>query len=331
MEQNVNNIQLLPDDMEMATDAEKQQQVVMRPSTTYWRDAWRRLKRNRVAIVALYVLIAITLCSIIIPMVSPFTYDQQLRDETRQPPSMRHPLGTDQHGRDVLVRLMMGTRISMLVGLVSALLVLIIGATYGGIAAYFGGTVDMIMMRIVDTLMAVPSMLMIIIISIALHEPIKALLGQGGWFASILRAGSGLISIFAIFALMYWAGMARQVRGALMSVGEQEYVLAAKSMGASPMRIIFKHMIPNGIGTIMIATTFQVPGAIFTESFLSFIGLGVSVPMASLGSMASAALNGMQSYPYLLVFPAVMLSLIILSFNLLGDGLRDALDPRLRM
>jgi len=303
----------------------------MRQSTTYWQDAWRKLMRNKVATAALIMLVVIGVCSVVIPIASPFTYDQQLREETRQPPSLRHPLGTDKHGRDVLVRLMIGTRISLLVGLVSTALVLLIGATYGGIAAYIGGTVDMVMMRIVDTLMAVPSLLMVIIISIALHEPLKSLLSSGGFLGQISRVGAGLISIFLIFALMYWAGMARQVRGALMSVRNQEYVLAARSMGARPSRIIFRHMIPNGIGTIMIAATFQIPGAIFTESFLSFIGLGVSVPMASLGSMASEALNGIQSFPYLLVFPAVMLSLIILSFNLLGDGLRDALDPRLNV
>ncbi len=318
------------DDFELVTESERRQLDKMRESTTFWKDAWRILKRNKVAMTALVVLIIITLCAIIIPMVSPFAYDQQLRNETRQAPSLRHPMGTDMHGRDVLVRLMMGTRISLLVGLVSTFIVLIIGATYGGIAAYAGGWVDIIMMRIVDLLMAVPSLLIIIIISIAIRPYITDMLGKGGAFAVLASVGSGLLSIFAVFGLLYWAGMARSVRGALMSVNNQEFVLAARSMGASGRRIIFKHMVPNGIGTILIAATFQVPGAIFTESFLSFIGLGVSAPMASLGSMATDALNGIQSYPYLLIFPAGMISLIILSFNLLGDGLRDALDPRMR-
>lgn len=311
-------------------EEEKRQLEKMRASTTYWKDALRRFKKNKVAVTALCVLALIVVCAVVIPMVSQFSYDQQIRTETRQAPSFRHPLGTDMHGRDVLVRLAIGTRISLIVGFISTFMVLIIGGAYGGLATYLGGWAETLMMRIVDLIMAIPTLLVIILISIVMRAPLNQLIEQGGVWGQFSRIGAGLISIFIVFALFYWTGMARTVRGALVSVRTQEYVLAAQSMGAKPRRIIFKHMVPNGMGTIIVAATSQVPGAIFTESFLSFIGLGVSAPMASLGSMASDALNGFVSYPYLLLFPAVILALIILSLNLVGDGLRDALDPRLR-
>ena len=320
-----------PDEyFEQVAEEEKLQLDKMRAATTYWKDAFRRFKKNKVAVIAACVLFFIVLCAIVVPIVSPYSYDQQIRTETRQAPSLRHPLGTDMHGRDVLVRLMIGTRISLLVGFISTVMVLIIGATYGGFATFFGGWTETIMMRIVDLIMAVPSLLVIILISVAMRAPLNHLIEQGGFWGQFSRIGAGLLSIFIVFALFYWTGMARTVRGALVSVRSQEYVLAAQSMGAKPGRIIFRHMAPNGMGTIVVAATSQVPDAIFTESFLSFIGLGVSAPMASLGSMASDALNGFISYPYLLLFPAVVLALIILSLNLVGDGLRDALDPRLR-
>ena len=313
-----------------ADEAEKQSLEKTRPGTTYWKDAWRRLKKNKLAITAVVCLCVIILCAIFIPIFSPYRYDQQLRTETRLAPSLRHPMGTDMFGRDVLVRVMIGTRISLMVGFVSTVLVLIIGGIIGGVSAYAGGWLEVLLMRIVDLLIALPSLLIIILISVALRQPLEDLIGHGGFWGSFSRLGAGLISIFLVFGLLYWAGMARTVRGALVSIRNQEYVLAALSMGAKASRVIFRHMVPNGMGTIVSAVTVTVPNAIFTESFLSFIGLGVSAPMASLGSLSSDALNGMVSYPYLLAFPAIVLSLIILSFNVLGDGLRDALDPRLR-
>ena len=325
-----NRIVLKPDDIIPATEDQKQQLDVMRKGTTYWKDAWRRLKQNKVAMAAMFMLIFIILLAIIAPIVSPYTYDQQIRADARQGPSAKHWMGTDKHGRDIFVRLMIGTRVSLVIGLVSTAIVVVIGCTYGGLAAYLGGWADTIMMRIVDLLMSIPSLLIIILISIALRAPLKSLIEQGGPMSQISRLGAGLISIFAVFGLLYWTGMARSVRGALVSVRQQEYVLAAQAMGASGRHIVFRHMVPNGMGTIVIATTAQVPGAIFMESFLSFIGLGVSAPMASLGSMASSALDGFISFPHLLFFPSILLSLIILSFNLFGDGLRDALDPRQR-
>jgi len=309
---------------------EKRQLEKMRAGTTYWKDAARRFRKNKVAVTAACVLSIVVLCAIIIPIVSPYTYDQMDRSAVREGPSFLHPLGTDLHGRDVLVRLMIGTRISLLVGFISTFMVLLIGATYGGFATLLGGWAETLMMRIVDLLMAVPTLLVIILMSVALRAPLNRLIEQGGFWGQFSRMGAGLLSIFIVFALLYWTGMARTVRGALVSIRTQEYVLAAQSMGAKPGRIIFRHMAPNGMGTIVVAATSQVPDAIFSESFLSFIGLGVSAPMASLGSMASDALNGFISYPYLLLFPSTILAMIILSLNLIGDGLRDALDPRLR-
>jgi len=229
-----------------------------------------------------------------------------------------------------MVRLMMGSRISLLVGIVASAIILVIGSLYGAIAGYFGGKVDLIMMRIVDIIYTVPDILIIILLSVTLKHPLKRLAANVPAFAWIETVGVGLISIFIVFALLYWVGMARIVRGQILALKEQEFVTAAKALGASHSRIIRKHLLTNCIGTLIVTTTLQIPSSIFTESFLSFMGLGVSAPMPSLGSMAAQAISGIQSYPHRLMAPAVMISLIILSFNLFGDGLRDAFDPRLK-
>ncbi|MDD4772564.1 MAG: ABC transporter permease, partial [Eubacteriales bacterium] len=208
--------------------------------------------------------------------------------------------------------------------------ILVIGSVYGAVAGYFGGMVDLVMMRLVDVIYSVPDILIIILLMVTLKYPLKALADNIPWFGWINTIGIGLICIFIVFALLYWVGMARIVRSQILSLKEHEYITAARALGASSGRIIRRHLLVNCIGTLIVTTTLQIPGIIFTESFLSFIGLGVSAPMPSLGSMTSDAIGGLQSYPHRLLAPAILISLIILSFNLFGDGLRDAFDPKLK-
>ena len=317
-----------PGDLAPASAEAKQAADLMRPSVTYWKDAFRRFRRNKLAVVMFAILCIVILAAIFGPMLSPYTYKGQSRD-SRVGPSFQHPMGTDKLGRDIFVRIMFGTRISLLVGFVTMILVGIIGITYGGVSAYVGGLCDNVMMRFVDLMMAIPSILIIIILSVSMQDLFSALLVNKR-FAGLATMGSGLISIFIVLALFNWLGMARAVRGALLMNRNSEYVLASEAMGAKSKWVIIKHLLPNSIGVIIINATAIVPGAIMTESFLSFIGLGVAAPVPSLGSMASDALNGVISYPLNIVYPAAIISVIILCFNILGDALRDALDPRMR-
>lgn len=327
-EQTLKKLNISPDELLPATAEEKAANDQMRPSVSYWKDAIRRFMRNKLAMFMLALLIIIILAAIFGPILSPYTYKGQSAD-VRQGPSFAHPFGTDKLGRDIFVRVMYGTRISLLVGVVTMVLVCLIGITYGAIAAYVGGLCDNLMMRFVDLMMTIPSMLIIILLSVVMRDPLKAMLENPSMvaFASL---GSGLISIFIVLALFNWLGMARSVRGALLMNRTQEYVLASEAMGARSKWVIKRHLLPNSIGVIIISATGVVPSAIMTESFLSFIGLGVAAPVPSLGSMANDALNGIISYPLNMVYPAVIISLIILCFNVLGDALRDALDPRMR-
>jgi oligopeptide transport system permease protein len=224
---------------------------------------------------------------------------------------------------------MIAGRISIIVGVVAAAIIFLIGSTYGAVSAFFGGKVDIIMMRFVEIIYTLPDILMIILISFALDAPLEILADTPG-FEWLNIVGTNLISIFMVFALLYWVEMARVVRSQVLTLKESDYVMAAKALGASNGRIIRKHLLTNCMGTLIVSTTLQIPRAIFVESFLSFLGLGVAAPMPSLGSLASAAVNGLNSHPYLLLFPALFIALIILSFNLLGDGLRDAFDPKLK-
>jgi oligopeptide transport system permease protein len=316
------------EDLRAATPEERQSADRMRPSVSYWTDAMRRFRRNHLAMAMLALIILIILAAVLVPVFSPYTYKMQTQ-ELRQGSSWSHPMGTDRLGRDTFTRVMWGTRISLLVGVVTMVLVLLIGLIYGGIAAWVGGMVDNLMMRFVDFMMTIPSLLLIILLSVIIREPLQQMLTNPR-FSGIASIGSGLLSIFVVFALFNWVGMARSVRGALLMNRNQEYVLAAQAMGARSRWIVMKHLIPNSIGVVIISATAIVPNAIMTESFLSFIGLGVSAPVPSLGSMCSDALNGIVSFPMNMVYPAIMISLIILCFNVLGDALRDALDPRLR-
>lgn len=336
------SFQLDPAKFEPASDEEKAQQVQMRESVSYMKDAMRRLRKNKIAMVCLGIIIIIMLIAFIGPIVYPYTYSEQdpehrqyLRpmeysaDEIQRMEAgekvFPHILGTDALGRDYAIRVIYGTRISLAVGIIAAFIVIIIGIIYGSVSGYFGGKVDLIMMRIVDVIYSLPDVLIIILLSVAIRDMVR-----DSSSAIIMKLGAGMVSIFTVFGLLYWVGMARQVRGQILSIKEQEYVLASRAIGASPARIIRKHMIPNCVSVIIITAALQIPSAIFTESFLSFLGLGVTIPMPSLGSLASDARTGLMSYPYLLLYPALSIFLIVLSFNLLGNGIRDAFDPKLR-
>lgn len=336
---------LNPDDFLPASNEEKQSLVVMRDSVSFWKDGLRRLLKNKVAMVSLVVVVIIMLFAFAVPSFYPYTYEQQIRGSENLAPMkyseeeqaridagenvFPHILGTDKLGRDYAIRVMMGSRVSLIVGLVAAVIILVVGSVFGSIAAFFGGWVDSIMMRVVDIIYTIPDILLIVLLSFALKDPLEKL-SQTPGFGWIQVLGSNLISIFIVFALLYWGGMARMVRSQILTLKESEYVTAARALGASNSRIIKKHLLTNCIGTLIVTTTLQIPSSIFTESFLSFLGLGVAVPMPSLGSLASDAINGLNTYPYLLFIPAILISLIILSFNLLGDGLRDAFDPKMK-
>lgn len=349
MKENSNPISLhakyKPEDFLPASESEKHSQEVMRESVGFWKDGFRRLRKNKVAMVSIIVVLIVMIFSFIVPAFYPYSYDTQIRGSENLAPMhyseqeqaridagekvFPHILGTDKLGRDYAIRVMMGSRISLLVGLIATAIILVIGSIFGSIAAFFGGWVDLIMMRIVDIIYTVPDILLIVLLSFALKEPLRKL-AEIDAFKWMQTVGPNLISIFIVFALLYWVGMARMVRSQILMLKESEYVTAARALGAKNSRIITKHLLTNCIGTLIVTTTLQIPSSIFTESFLSFLGLGVAVPLPSLGSLASDAINGLSTYPHLLFAPALLISLIILSFNLLGDGLRDAFDPKLK-
>ena len=379
----------------------KDTEVISRPSMTYWQDAWRRLKKNKLSMIGLLFIVLMSLTAIFGPYVIQHDYSTQELTLANIPPSIEiykvtedvyfymhseyklfnvtaegvlgtkikeaqnnlnernrvydieghevildysfaskapeenpegvkfkifidgkevsvadkvrnktYILGTDALGRDMLARVIYGARISLLIALIATVVNFFIGVLYGGVSGYFGGRVDNFMMRIVDTIDVIPLLLYVILLSV-IFEP-------------------GLKSIIIALGSVYWVSMARIVRGQVLSLKEQEYVLSARTLGASTFRILIRHLIPNAIGPIIVSMAMMIPSAIFTEAFLSFVGLGVNAPLASWGTLASDALGGLRSYPYQLFYPSVAISLTMLAFNFLGDGLRDALDPRLR-
>ena len=424
--------ELTPEDFEPASQQERDDFIQDRQSVSYWKDAWRRLKKNTVAMIALGVIIFLFLFSFVGPLLVPYGYDQfstgaenlypyhyALEDQTRldeeiaarsesevmdvdtlienakaeaeakgetlssvdiamirakakvaskgqsehedtDPATVRkelgikkklfgysneelqrkaagekvfpHVFGTDMYGRDILVRVMYGARVSMAVGICAALLVLFIGALYGSISGYCGGKVDAVMQRIVELIYSVPEMLVVLLIATALKPILTNFVntGSGPMKEFVNTMGPNLISMFIAFGMLYWVTMSRIIRGQVLQLKQQEYVTAARALGASGGRIIRQHLLPNCIGQIVVTTCLQIPSAIFLESFLSYLGVGVSAPLPSLGSMATDALSGMYTYTYRLIIPSVILSVMILAFNLFGDGLRDALDPKLK-
>lgn len=288
------------------TDADK----MTRPSLSYWSDAWRRFKENKLAMVSAAILLVIILLAVFQPVFSPYEYDQTDYFALNQGPSAAHLFGTDELGRDIFTRCWMGARVSLLIALVVALLSGTIGILYGGVAGYFGGLADNVMMRFCELIASIPQMLWVVLL--------------------ILVMKPGVFPIIIAIGATGWIGMARLFRGQVFSLKESEFVMASQTMGAGSLWIILKHLLPNAMSPIILSMANAIPGAIFSESFLSYIGLGVPLPMASWGSLASDGANKLLTYPYQLIFPALLICITMLCFNLMGDGLRDALDPRMR-
>lgn len=283
---------------------------INRPVMTYWQDARRRLKQNKIAILSILILTFICFFTVFGPFFSNYDYTTQDLTRTHEISSFDHWFGTDELGRDIFTRVWVGGRVSLLIGLVGTVISLTIGCFYGGVCGYFGGKVDAIMMRIVEILVGIPYMIVVILASVVL--------------------GKGVSSLIIALCITSWTGSARLIRGQIIQLKESEYVLAARALGANSTRIIFKHLIPNTLGLIIVNMTFEIPGFIFAEAFLSFVGLGVQPPNTSWGAMASLGQQQMDFFPHELYFPAAAISITMLAFNLLGDGLRDALDPKLR-
>lgn len=280
----------------------------VRSGATYWQDAWCRFKQHRPATAGLVIISLLIIAAIFGPLFLPYSYSDQSLDETNQPPSLKHWFGTDNLGRDLLTRVLYGARISLAIGFLTSFISLGIGVTYGAVSGYLGGRVDAFMMRVVDIIYGLPFLLYVILL--------------------IVIMGPGLGPIFIAMGIVYWLNMARIVRGEILSLKEREFVLAASLTGAGPKRIILRHLVPNAMGPIIVTMTLVIPEAIFTEAFLSYIGLGVSAPVASWGVLASDGYASIRAYPWQLFFPAAFISITVLAFNFLSDGLRDALDPR---
>ena len=292
-----------------STDALRQGGLLRnkRRQATLWGDAWRRLRKNKLAIVGLAVVVLLSLIALFAPILAREPIDSQNYDTLYARPSAAYPMGADQLGRDVLSRVIWGARVSLLVGLVAQVIVLAIGVPIGAAAGFFGGKVDLILMRLVDVMYAFPTLLFVVLL--------------------MSMFGRGLDKIFLVIGLTSWVGLARLVRAQFLSLREKDFVIAARSIGANDMRLIMRHMLPNALTPIIVALTFGIPTAIFTEAFLSFIGVGIGPPQTSWGLMVGENQSYLRSYPWMLVWPSLALGLTMLAFTFLGDGLRDALDP----
>lgn len=301
---------LLPNAFEFNVNQNFDSDLITRPSVTFWTDVWRRLFKNKVAMLGLIIIVFITFMAIFVPFFSDYNYRGQDLANINGAPSSTHIFGTDNLGRDMWVRVWVGARVSLAVGIFGSVIPSFIGIVIGGISGYFGGKLDMLIMRFIDVAMCVPSMIYIILI--------------------MLYIGSGPVSIIIAFALTGWMGSARSVRGMILQLKEREYVLASKALGASSASLIFNHLVPNTLGIVVVSITMGIPSAIFYEAYLSFIGLGVAPPIPSWGQLSNAGIAVFRVYPSQLLIPSVLISLTMLSFNLFGDGLRDALDPKLR-
>ncbi|MCI7274679.1 MAG: ABC transporter permease [Lachnospiraceae bacterium] len=288
-------------------EEERNSEFIAMDSKTYLQDAWGRFKKNKLALISLIFLGIMILLAIFVPIISPYTYDG-MSDDVNIMPCMAHLLGTDKFGRDILTRLMYGARISLMVGFLAAILNLIIGVVYGGIAGYAGGKVDMVMMRIIDCIYSIPSMLYVILIMLVL--------------------GSNIYSVLVGISISSWIGMARQVRTQIQTLKQQEFAMAAYVIGASKKRILFKHLIINSMGPIVVSATMMVPDAIFTEAFLAFIGIGISLPQASWGTLCNEARAQLTQYPIQIIWPVMAICLTVLALNFIGDGVGEALDPK---
>ena len=328
-------------DFAKASDEEKRQQEVMGESTTFFKDGLKRLRKNPLAMGSIIVLVLLILVILLAPKnvhygyadivkgaqnLGPFQYsDAEQAQIDAGEKLFPHIFGTDELGRDYFIRVVYGARVSLGVGVFASLLVLIIGIIYGSVSGFCGGKVYMVMMRIVDIIYSLPDMLLIILLAVVLNEVLTPVI-KG---TVLSKLGVNMIALFIVFGLLYWVSMARLIRGQILTIKNNEYVLAARCIGTRNSRILTRHILPNCLSVIIITTALQVPSAIFTESYLSFLGLGVSAPLTSLGSLANDARSAMQSYPHRLVIPAVLICLIVLALNLLGDGLRDAFDSKL--
>lgn len=282
----------------------------VRPSTTFWQDVWRRLLSNKVAMLGLGIIVIMVLCAIMLPMFSPYEYSTNDLAHVNEGMSKAHWFGTDTLGRDLWARIWEGARISLAIGIIGAILPSLLGIIIGGVAGYFGGITDMLIMRAIDVLMCIPSLIFVILI--------------------MLKLGNGPVAIVLAFALMGWMGTARNVRGLVLQLKNQEFINASRVLGASAPRLIFKHLIPNTLGIVIVGMTMSVPNAIFYEATLSFLGLGIKAPLTSWGQLLQLGVENYKNFPSQLFIPAAFLSITLLAFNLFGDGLRDALDPKLR-
>lgn len=304
------NVKRPIDPFEIVGISDSAAQQAIRPSLTFWQDASYRLRKNKVAMLGLGFIIVMIILSIIGPMMTPYRYNDTNLANINAPMSAEHWFGTDTLGRDLWARVWMGARVSLIVGVLGAVVPSLIGIVIGGISGYFGGKLDMLIMRFIDICICIPQLIYVILI--------------------MIYFGSGPGPIIAAFAITGWMGSARNIRGLVLQLKEREFVLASRALGASPARLIAKHLIPNTLGIVIVGITTAVPAAIFYEAYLSFIGIGIKPPMSSWGQLVNEGIKVFRVFPSQLFIPSIFICITMLSFNLFGDGLRDAFDPKLR-